>query len=338
MTIKTEEQILFEHNGWFQGVFLDELDSWFSADIACCESCYDDFLQMWPHAYSADDAQFQKHSIDLELMYSGTRLRDLYSKQEYDVLVTTLRCPRCGSEIKGWIWPYEFPFHVDYDLEMEIERIAEIASQTPFLILENELAKNVHTTIKHLGESAPYVKLEAPLYRARTYSKENDYGTQQFDLPPKSKVAEGRYNHAGSPVFYTADDIKTCFHELRERECVAVEITTTQPVKLLDLTIPYSAAGADHDVLNAIVYSSLMSAKHTDAGWHKPAYVFSRFVADCARSAGYDAIKYPSTRTAEGCYNIVFLSREWKLKNRWSIIDCFIWNGDRKLTYPEEEN
>ena len=49
-----------------------------------------------------------------------------------------------------------------------------------------------------------------------------------------------------------------------------------------------------------------MAAPRTTAGWMRSQYVFSRFVADCALSAGYDAIRYGSTKAPEGA-NYVFL-------------------------------
>jgi len=61
----TEEELEF----WFEDEFYAALETWFAADIACCEGCYDDFLKLWPHAYSADNAEFQCSEISLELFY-----------------------------------------------------------------------------------------------------------------------------------------------------------------------------------------------------------------------------------------------------------------------------
>ena len=60
----------------------------------------------------------------------------------------------------------------------------------------------------------------------------------------------------------------------------------------------------ESDVLGALVFSSLLSAPDTGQNWHRPAYTFSRFVADCATHAGFDAIKYPSSVSPDG-YNLV---------------------------------
>ena len=33
---------------FFEDDFIRELDSWFTADIKCCNNCYEDFLESWP--------------------------------------------------------------------------------------------------------------------------------------------------------------------------------------------------------------------------------------------------------------------------------------------------
>ena len=332
-----EYEILSEDNGWIDTVFAEELDSWFSADIACCDECYDEFLNLWPHADEADDYGFQRSSIDMQSFYEGSRLREIYTQEQFDVLVTTLRCPRCGAGLEGVIWPYEFPFDIDdsFELELEIESIAEVARNTPFLLLENELAQKIHSLIKQLGESKEAESFTEHLYRARVFKDRRQYDLDDFECPPRSLVGEGRYNHAGLPVLYLGNEIQTCFHELRESKCVAVKVQLRGKAKVLDLTNPYDSSVDGNETLNALVYSSLLSAKHSGDGWHKPEYVFSRFIADCARSAGYDAIKYPSTRVSEGSYNVVFLDQRRSLAKAWNVLNCFVFDGDNVRCYQE---
>lgn len=31
----------------FEELFCEELNSWFNADIACCDECYDEFTNQW---------------------------------------------------------------------------------------------------------------------------------------------------------------------------------------------------------------------------------------------------------------------------------------------------
>jgi len=77
-------------------------------------------------------------------------------------------------------------------------------------------------------------------------------------------------------------------------------------------------------IMGRSVFSkSLMSAKQDSTGWHRPKYVFSRFIADCAKSAGFDAIKYPSTMAGNECFNLVILNDRFSLKNGSELLRIF---------------
>jgi hypothetical protein len=62
------------------------------------------------------------------------------------------------------------------------------------------------------------------------------------------------------------------------------------------------------DSLAVLAYSALTSAPRHGDGWSRAEYVFSRFVADCARHAGFDAIRYPSTRLDCEGHNLAVLN------------------------------
>lgn len=55
---------------YFCDMFYHELESWFSADIACCDECDDNFISKWP-AVNFINYDFQKNSIDIKCFYSG---------------------------------------------------------------------------------------------------------------------------------------------------------------------------------------------------------------------------------------------------------------------------
>jgi hypothetical protein len=76
-------------------------------------------------------------------------------------------------------------------------------------------------------------------------------------------------------------------------------------IRILNLEGEFGIVG--DDVLNAVVYSSLISAPRDRTGWHRPEYVFSRFVSDCAKFGGFDGIRYGSTRSGRG-HNLVLLN------------------------------
>src|ERR1043166_2224250 len=111
------KKITFKDKYDFELLFLDDVESWFSADIGCCNNCYNEFLEKWPHAYGADDATFQKNGIDLGAFYSGSRLSELYSEDEFNYFIKKVKCPNCGSFLSYNIWPYELPYDVNKNFE-----------------------------------------------------------------------------------------------------------------------------------------------------------------------------------------------------------------------------
>lgn len=288
----------------FCEIFYNELESWFTADIACCDDCYDDFVGKWPAAYFTD-LNFQKSGIDIGCFYSGSSLQNFFTKEQFYELVKHIHCPRCGSSIHYNMWPYSFSFDLPDDFETVLEEIDKLAQATPFLLLSHPFAKEILITITALGADAVPIKITDSYYRARKLIDETTYANNDFGYPPRNIITEGRYNHAGSPVIYLADSESTCFYELRKPvEGIAVaEVKITRPLKILDLL----AIEDDwNSILNAAAWSSLMSSPLEGNGWHKPHYTFTRFIADCAIHAGFNAIKYPSVRRGER-HNIVLL-------------------------------
>lgn len=308
-----------EKRYWFPDVFFDSLESWFSADIACCDHCHDDFIAKWPHAYEANNAEFQRSLIPLDCFYSGSKLADAYTEDEFNTFIEDIRCQRCGNQVIANIWAYNLPFDVEDDFESNIEELAEIAHSTPFLMLRHEFAIQVLSTIDELSRKLESTIFAKPLCRAR---KGNGYkNLVDFDAPPRTSVGEGRYNHAGGPVIYLASDEETCTEEMRRHCCTIAELKLEVPLKVLDLNTPGISHPEFEDQLSSLSYSALISVQQSESGWSKPEYVFSRFVADCARSAGIQAIKYPSTRILkEGNYNLVIIDSSISLVNHAKLL------------------
>lgn len=305
----------------FEEWFYHDLEKTFSADIACCNYCHADFLALWPHAYNADNNDFQTREINLDWFYETGYLRDEFSKEEFDHYIAEMQCPRCGSFLSSSIWAYNFPFDFPEDFEETIRKVSELASLTPFLLLENEFCKQVLAAVRDISKSVAPTLLDQPLFRGRSTSPlPPQQSIDSFDFPPAAFVREGRYNHAGAPVLYLASDKETCHAELRNSACLVLEFKLLAPIRTLDLTDPYKAHQEHSDLLDSLVYSALVSAKQRDDGWHKPHYVVSRFVADCARSAGFDAIKYPSTRKTRTNFNLVLVNSSKPLASCAQVI------------------
>lgn len=308
----------------FEEYFYRDLEKGFGADIACCDWCRDEFLEIWPYAAHADSRQFHAGGIDLDTFYGGSYLRDEYTKTDFDRLVSRLNCPRCGNPLVGSIWAYNFPFNLPDDIERIIREVGKVARTTPFLLLQHTFCKQVLESVQALAATLPRHRLTHTVCRGRTeVGGPIEARIEAFDFPPPHCVQEGRYNHAGHPVLYLGSDVDTCHAELRNSPCLVLEFELLEELRILDLIDPYTSDGssfADADLLNCLVYSSLVSARQEDNGWHRPHYVVSRFIADCARAFGIDAIRYPSTRRAAGNFNLAIVNSELRLARSAKVI------------------
>jgi hypothetical protein len=300
-------------------LFTSQCESWFTADVACCELCVDDYLKSWPFSEGTED--FQNNAMDIEHFYASTILRDCYSLEDYKQLMQLVECPRCDEALTGYFYPYSFPFQpVDF-FEDILHELSALAHKSPFVMLKHYFASQILEAIGELSEQAIATSIVGNLFRARVASQIEDPKADDFDITPKQYASEGRYNHAGLPAFYLGSDQQTCYEEMRQENCYIAEIKINKQVKILDLSATYDNHKKHSDMLDTMVHSALVSAKHNDEGQYKPQYIFSRFVADCAKYSGFDAIKYPSTRTVHGCFNIVFLNADFGLGKGCELVE-----------------
>ncbi|WP_176539448.1 RES family NAD+ phosphorylase [Bacillus cereus] len=307
-------------------LFYRDLESWFDSSIFYCDSCVEDFIKKWPGIYSWDE-DFQRNSIQLDVFYEGSRLGEFFSKEEFIDLFKDIKCPNCGGRVSGNIWPYDMSFDVPDNFEEYIDEIAILADETPFLLLSHPFAKEVYNEIKALSKTITTSKLSRPLFRARVYKKGTIYNEGDFLSPNKKDIKEGRYNHAGRKVLYLAEDEPTCYFEMRapKEGIMLAKVKIPEHLKILDL-LDKGLEG--NSIIQAIKLSSLLSSPDEGEGWYKPHYVFTRFVADVAKSVGFEAIRYPSVRLNQG-NNTVVLDYE-KIKDKTKIID-FIYVTEDKI-------
>ena len=298
----------------FEECFMHEVESWFSANIACCDNCYDDFVAEWPYAYSADEAKFQCESIDLDCFYSGSRLSDWYSEEQFKKLLPTIKCPNCGESLAYNMWPYELPFTPPDDYVIILTELANRANETPFLLLDYPFCVKVRDALAEISAKRSPSTSNDFLFRGRSLSPSSTPSIADFEFPPAEFVKEGRYNHAGDPVLYLASSEEVCKAEMRNAADLHIaKFRFPVPLKTLDLMSPHDAENEHSDILSFIVFSALLSAKSQDKGFSRPEYVFSRFIKDCAKSLGFDAIRYPSTRVGTARFNLVVINKELTL-------------------------
>jgi hypothetical protein len=210
-----------------------------------------------------------------------------------------------------------------------------LAIASPFLLLRHKFCREVLEAIRMLSAAMPASLHSETLFRGRVCrGGQLADDPELFGTPPVSKVGEGRYNHAGHPVLYAASSVGTCYAELGEVDVKIMEFRLHRPLRLLDLTSALEDNGGD-PLLNALAFSSLASEPRREDGWYQPQYVFSRFVADCAKASGFDAIRYPSTRESSDGVNIAVLSPNVRIEDPcvaeligfYSVIDGTISPG-----------
>lgn len=295
---------------WFNSLLADEIDSAFSSSIRCCDRCFDDFKDRWPGT-TFRSLDFQRGRIPIDLVVTQSRLPSVYTPAEISTLQHFIRCPRCGEYARDGIWVHE---HTAADgFETEIERVGRLARRTPFLILEDPFAHRVLTEIRRLGATVAPHPLPHPLYRARA---KGDIGSgvakrvslKEFGAPPEEVVGEGRFNHAGLPMLYLADSTATTVAEIGApgQEFYVAELDIAGGYRILDLIIE-DPDNPEWGLLGAIAASALVAAPRTGKGWVRKEYIFTRFVADCAIAAGFDGIRYGSTKLNTGL-NYVLLA------------------------------
>lgn len=317
--------ILFpdKHEG-FETLFFEDLDSWFSADIACCDNCYEQFVKNWPGTY-LHDLDFQKQSIPLDCFYSGSHLCEIFSEEEFWKNLKYIHCPNCGAPLSHNIWPYNFPYKLPPNFDSHLIEIGELSQRTPFLILKHPFALKVYEEIKKIADTIEKKKLPR-LFRGRSVAGLTNPKPEDFGPPPASIVKEGRYNHAGKPALYLASSEQTVSFELGlpiNKICMS-EIEIIEPIKLLC----FEYGNIENEILNSLIASSLLSSPQKGEGWNNSQYAFSRFVSDCATDAGFNGIRYPSVRTGEG-YNIVLIGDIENLKTIYKI---------KKIAIPNQHN
>jgi len=298
---------------WLVEDFLDDLDSWFSADIKCCEKCYSDFIKNWPMIIQRSNEFF---SIDLESFYAGSRrIKENYSLKEFVDNIHLVKCPRCGESIEDIIYPFEFHFCIDEDFEFDVNLLKQTILETPFIVLKNSLANRVFDVINEQIAFTEKTLIDFPLYRGRVIKKEDICG-DSFLAPPKELTREGRYNHNGIPVIYSANKKITCYNELRkpENDFFIAEFSLKKKLILLNLN-NINAFDEKNDLLKSIVWSSLCSAKTEDEAKHKPEYYFTRFISDCCKYLGFDGLIYPSVQIGTGENYVFFDTNLFSDKN-----------------------
>jgi RES domain len=181
----------------------------------------------------------------------------------------------------------------------QLDDFYEFLQKHPYLGAAHRLGKEIRDSISGF----PATNIEDELfYRARRITSGRDYRRDDF-LPPdanKVSIGEGRYNHHGQSVIYLADDKEgaaiECVAEGESRAWVQA-FRIREMDKILNLSDEEEWADEDMPLLAFGLMHSGAVRKVVDRtdGW-KPEYFIPRYVADCAREAGFNGILFKSVR------------------------------------------
>ncbi|CZT37324.1 RES family NAD+ phosphorylase [Rhizobium sp. 9140] len=302
-----EENTEEERISIFQEYFDRDIESFFTSSISCCAECQEEFEEQWPGTVS-HDVELQHGYQTVHDFIAQSRIQDAFYAEEIEHYSKFLTCPNCGADLDRDFWIYEHPFDVPIEFFNQMSEIAQIAHRTPFLLLTHEFAAEVFSTIAARAPQVTPALIDGTLFRSRR-AEGLPYPTlQDFAAPPANVVPEGRYNHSAHPMMYLSKARNTALAEVGTAGARfhVVEVELQSPLRVLNLSYLGEAETRSEIVFQCLARSALCAAPRLGEGWTKREYVFTRFVADCARHAGFDAIEFGSTKHPSGT-NLVLL-------------------------------
>lgn len=150
-------------SGMFASIFTEELDRAFTADLACCDSCYGDYVKLWPGLAIS----LQVESYPLGLFYEGSWFCQVYTKEEFLEQCRLMGCPVCGQPLEHNLWPFNPHFDVPKGFEADIKELSLLSVKTPFLTLRHPLGRRVLREVVKTAKGAKLQTLGSEFFRAR---------------------------------------------------------------------------------------------------------------------------------------------------------------------------
>jgi hypothetical protein len=247
-----------------------------------------------------------------------TTLEDIFDEfgvpERYrDIIADYIVCDNCGTtdfdrysdvgkEDRYSIQTQVKIKNVEKKYGRQIDKLQKFLNEYPTLALCTPMGKKIYKEIIE-GKILP-ITIEGKFFRGRPVITNKVYGLEDMTAPPKGCAKDGRYHHSGQSVLYMASSKDTAIAEVLDNYFEAglvwiQEYNVSKIENILDLRNEWnSIVMADSTILVGILSSRLIDQKVDDrkSNW-KPEYFVTRFIADCARLAGYNGIMYSSTRT-----------------------------------------
>lgn len=243
-------------------------------------------------------------------------------EKSQEKILKHLECPFCGFS------DFEMGFRVgiktQYDIKLEqLYSNAKRKYQQPFEEFETQIIATPYLGLKHpLGRKIlrelkrgilEVTEANGKFYRARKADPKNYPFTSKDMMAPDLGIpSEGRYNHHGHSHFYISENERTAEAEViqdteEEIEIFIQEFETINPItNILDLSHELYEINLKTPPLLVTLFNFIEKRKNHNKNY-KPDYYVPRFIADCAKDAGFNGIKYISAVNHNG-FNIVLFN------------------------------
>jgi hypothetical protein len=229
----------------------------------------------------------------------------------WDKITKHLYCPYCGntnldlSIDVGLRSKYDIEVDKHYDeakllYGRDVKEFEDLLESYPLLAFQNNLAKRIYKEIKE--RKLPTISIKGKFYRARKVENSEVIKSNKMYNPPLGKPQEGRFNHSGQSHLYLANDKETAIREVVSDEhsllvwCQEFEILN-EVTNILDLSFDWSNLTPSTSTLliSLKINNSIGRSDRNKQNW-RPDYYLTRYIMDCAKSLGYNGIKYNSAK------------------------------------------
>ena len=239
---------------------------------------------------------------------------DINCPEKYrDAIADHISCPYCGNSSferydivgEGETNDLSIESHLKKAEQRYGKKIVDFQSyleQYPSLALDHPMGRKLHKEIQR--NNAPTTLATGEWYRARPVNGSKVFENDDMRAPNVGISGGGRYHHAGQRVLYIANEESTAIKEVlsdhSEPSLIWVQkYKIIEPIeKILDLTPDWDNFSPSFDVAIVALLSTgtLMQPIIDRKNKWTPQYFITRFIADCARKAGYQGILYRSTK------------------------------------------
>ncbi len=240
------------------------------------------------------------------------------TEKQKEKIATKLECPHCGNSSFDISTPVGLQTKLEREIEehmdevygmygSEVRQFEEELEEYPLLAYKNEFAQKIYNEIA--DKKLPVTEIIGFFYRSRLVNGDV-LDSDEMKNAPTGIPFEGRFNHSGQSHLYLANSaitsIKEVVGDLTSSLVWLQKIEISENVdKILDLSFQwYMLSPSISTILLSLkVYNTIGRSDRNQDNWN-PDYFLTRYIMDCAKSLGYNGIKYNSSKTTSD-FNVV---------------------------------